>query len=356
FYRIHINMKVLLTFVALFLTNTVWCQWYAQQPLSDYANPESLSVCPRECFCPPDFPNTLYCNNRKLKEVPVIPSRIWYLHLQENVIETISEKSFPNPIELKWINLSKNKLSSKGIEKGVFRKIKNLLYLYLNDNQLEEIPAPLPSSLEQLHLARNKISRIPDGAFSSLGNLTLLDLHHNILKNDVVMDNTFKGLKNLLQLNLAKNALKKMPPTLPPTTLQLFLDNNSIEAIPESYFNAVPKLAFLRLNHNKLSDSGIPKNVFNVSSILDLQLSYNELTLIPTIHASLEHLHLNDNKIKSINGTVMCPTSIATVQESESFYETGPRLRYLRLDGNQIQLPLPQDLLMCFRLLHAVVI
>lgn len=90
-----------------------------------------------------------------------------------------------------------------------------------------------------------------------------------------------------------------MPPRLPANTMQLFLDNNSIEGIPENYFNVIPKVAFLRLNHNKLSDAGLPSRGFDVSSILDLQLSYNQLTNFPRINANLQHLHLDHNKIKS---------------------------------------------------------
>lgn len=61
----------------------------------------------------------------------------------------------------------------------VFEKIPSLLYLYAQGNQLKEVPSGLPASLEQLRLARNRISKIPAGAFSKMGNLTLLDLYHN---------------------------------------------------------------------------------------------------------------------------------------------------------------------------------
>lgn len=61
----------------------------------------------------------------------------------------------------------------------VFEKIPSLLYLYVHRNQLKEVPSGLPASLEQLRLAKNRISKIPSGAFSKMGNLTLLDLYHN---------------------------------------------------------------------------------------------------------------------------------------------------------------------------------
>lgn len=61
----------------------------------------------------------------------------------------------------------------------VFEKIPSLLYLYAQGNQLKEIPSGLPVSLEQLRLGRNRISKIPAGAFNKMGNLTLLDLYNN---------------------------------------------------------------------------------------------------------------------------------------------------------------------------------
>ena len=61
----------------------------------------------------------------------------------------------------------------------VFEKIPALLYLYAHHNQLKEVPSGLPASLEQLRLSKNRISKIPTGAFSKMGNLTLLDLYHN---------------------------------------------------------------------------------------------------------------------------------------------------------------------------------
>ncbi|XP_033019241.1 keratocan isoform X2 [Lacerta agilis] len=309
--------------------------------------------CPQECFCPPSFPNALYCDSKELKEIPAIPARIWYLYLQNNLIETVTGKSFVNATQLKWINLNNNKITSNGIEKGVFSNLKNLLYLFLENNELEEVPAPLPLSLEQLRLARNKITTIPAGVFNNMENLTALDLHQNKLLDSTLSSDTFQGLNSLMQLNIAQNSLTKMPPTPPTNVIQLFLDNNSIEAIPENYFDTTLKLIFLRLNNNKLTDKGLPSKIFNISSLLDLQLSYNELTKIPSINVHLEHLYLDNNRINSINGTQICPVPIP----GDHVYERNlPRLRYLRLDGNEIKPPIPFELMLCFRLLHAVVI
>ncbi|XP_069485366.1 keratocan isoform X2 [Ambystoma mexicanum] len=292
-------VKLLPSIMVLFISSFFWTKIDTQ--FYDDTDDDTYSVmsyeCPMACFCPYSFPRALYCDNKGLKEIPIIPSRIWYLYLQNNQIEALSEKSFANATDLKWINLNKNLLTNGGIGKNLLRNMNKLLYLFLEDNKLEEVPAPLPGSLEQLRLARNKIAKIPEGVFSNMENLTMLDLQHNKLADSAFQSNTFQGLKNLMQLNVAKNSLKKMPPSLPSNTMQLFLDNNLIDSIPKGYFNAIPKVAFIRLNYNKLSDSGIPDNVFNLTSLLDLQLSYNELTTVPPINVHLEHLHLDHNKI-----------------------------------------------------------
>ncbi|XP_030077251.1 prolargin [Microcaecilia unicolor] len=310
--------------------------------------------CPRECFCPSNFPDALYCDSRNLRRVPLIPSRIQYLYLQNNFIDDLQEESFKNSTDLKWINLDNNRL--KKVEKQILEKMKNLTFLYLERNQLKEVPSFLPSGLEQLRLSRNQISKIPAGVFSKLDQLILLDLHHNKLSDGVFNKNTFNGLKSLMQLNLAHNLLRKMPSGVPSSIHQFFLDRNNIEDIPNDYFKEFPNLSFLRLNFNQLSDKGLPKNAFNISNLLVLHLAHNKLSHVPFIHAKLEHLYLNDNAIEKINGTEICPSPFLSYEVFTNEPEKAPSLRYLRLDGNQLKPPIPLDVMLCFRLLHAVII
>ncbi|KAM4885488.1 PRELP protein, partial [Sylvia borin] len=316
--------------------------------------PSVFPDCPRECYCPPDFPSALYCDSRNLRTVPVIPPRIHYLYLQNNFIADLPEESFRNATGLKWVNLDNNRI--RKVDRKVLEKLENLIFLYMERNQLKEVPAFLPPNLEQLRLSRNQISKIPAGVFNKLENLVLLDLHHNKLSDGVFNKNTFKGLKNLMQLNLAHNILRKMPPGVPSAIHQLFLDRNNIEDIPSDYFKEFPNLAFIRLNYNQISDKGLPKNSFNLTNLLVLHLAHNKLTNVPFISSKLEHLYLNNNSIEKINGTQICPTSLVSIQDlSPSDLDGVPRLRYLRLDGNLLKPPIPLDLMLCFRLLQSVV-
>uniref|UniRef100_A0A4W5QTA5 Keratocan n=1 Tax=Hucho hucho TaxID=62062 RepID=A0A4W5QTA5_9TELE len=327
----------------------------AQSPDMSYEDyMAQVQACPKECRCPPSFPNAVYCDNKSLKHIPTIPPHTWYLYLQNNLIDILSTAAFRNATQLRWINLNRNRITSEGMEEGALATMLRLVHLYMDDNLLSSVPANLPSSLEQLRLSRNRISKIPAGVFSGLDRLTLLELQGNKLQDDAVTEVSLKGLSNLVQINLAKNQLTTMPLGLPITITQLFLDNNAIEKIPADYFKGLPKVAFLRLNSNKLGNGGLPKNVFNMSSILDLQLSHNQLTQVPMIPSGLEHLHLDHNQIKSVNGSDICPVSADALEGYAT--ETAPKLRYLRLDGNEIKPPIPRDLMVCFRLLRSIVI
>ncbi|XP_051967223.1 prolargin-like [Xyrauchen texanus] len=312
--------------------------------------PSVFSDCPIQCFCPPSYPNTLYCENRNLRKIPIIPSRTHYLYLQNNFIDQVSADSFNNCTELQWINLGNNRIRS--VEKQVFEKLPNLLYLYMERNQLKEVPNDLPVALEQLRLSHNQISKIPSGAFNKMEHLVLLDLHHNRISDSGLSKNIFKDLKNLVQLNLAHNILRKMPTNIPKSIFQLFLDRNNIEEIPNNYFKDFANLAFVRLNYNQLSDKGLPNMVFNVSSLLDLHLAHNKLSTVPMFNSELEQLHLNNNNIESVNGTEICPSNSYNLHDEDN----APKLRYLRLDGNHLSPPVPLDVIMCFRHLHAIVI
>lgn len=266
-------------------------------PYEEYM--EQIQGCPKECHCPPNFPRAVYCDNKGLKSLPKIPPHTWYLYLHNNLIEGLSAEALQNATQLRWLNLNRNKITSEGVEEGIFSSMSHLIHLFMDDNLLSSVPSKLPASLEQLRLSRNRISKIPAGVFIGLDKLNLLDLQGNKLMDDAVTEVSLKGLTNLLQINLAKNQLSSMPLGLPATTVQLFLDGNNIEKIPAEYFKGLPKVAFLRLNNNKLISGGIPRNVFNVSSIMDLQLSHNQLTEVPIIPSGLEHLHLDHNNIKS---------------------------------------------------------
>ncbi|RXM90826.1 Fibromodulin [Acipenser ruthenus] len=295
---------------------------------SDYSGQAAASMrardCPLECDCPPSFPISMYCDSRNLKQIPFVPSRMKYVYLQNNRISSIQDGAFDNATGLPFYQK---------------RFDVNLDRLYLDHNNLTRVPTPLPRSLSDLRLSNNKINKIHPNTFEGLENLTSLLLNYNQIPD---IGTALKGLKSLSLLDLSNNKLKKLPGNLPDRLHQLYLEFNKINAIPDDYFRKFPKLQYVRLSNNELTDKGIPSNTFNTTSLIELDLSYNRLQKIPSVNTNLEHLYLQANEITEFSINSFCQ-----VIDIMSF----SRLQVLRLDGNKIaHNKIPPKAALCLRL------
>ncbi|XP_051746818.1 lumican [Ctenopharyngodon idella] len=305
-------------------------------PLEGVSSP----TCAQECECPISFPTAMYCNERNLKFIPIVPSGIKYLYLQNNLIEEIKAGVFDNVTDLRWLVLDHNKITSDKIQAGTIDKLASLEKLHFSHNQLTKPPGPLSKSMDELKLIGNELSSFPASTLSGMENLTTLHLSKNKLTTESITG-AFKGLKSLVLLDVSENKLKKLPSGVPASLLMLYADNNEIDSIPGGYLAKLPALQYLRVSHNKLVDSGIPAGVFNVSSLLELDLSFNKLKTIPEISELLEHLYLQVNEISKFDLTNICKFS-SPVNYS--------RLRTLRLDGNNLtHNSMPDDTANCLR-------
>ncbi|XP_077190711.1 fibromodulin [Paroedura picta] len=300
--------------------------------------PPVSRVCPHECECPPNFSSALYCDTRNLKYLPFVPSRMKYAYFQNNQITTIQEGAFDNATSLEWIALHGNQITSEKMGKKVFAKLKNLERLYLDHNNLTKVPTPLPRSLRELHLGYNQISKVPYNALEGLENLTALYLSHNQIHE---IGPSLRGLKSLIIVDLSYNQLRRAPDGLPNLLEQLYLEHNNIYSVPEDYFKASPRLHYVRMSHNSLTNDALASNAFNTSSLLELDLSYNRLQKIPKVSTSLENLYLQGNRINEFTINSFC-----TMVDIMNF----SRLQVLRLDGNEIRRSaMPSDAPLCLR-------
>ncbi|KAM3618032.1 uncharacterized protein V6R79_014329 [Siganus canaliculatus] len=294
--------------------------------------------CPLECDCPSAYPTAMFCHNRNLQHVPYVPSHIKYVYLQRNKITGIQDGVFDNATNLVWVVLFHNQLSSDKIGKNVFSKLTNLDRLFLNHNELTRVPPNLPKSITDLRLGQNKISKIPSNSFEGMANLTTLQIQANAIED---VGGMFKGLKSLTMLDMRKNRLRKIPDNLPEKLQQLYLEFNNIESVPGGFLTMCPKLQFVRLAHNKLTNKGLPPNVFNISTLIELDLSFNKLERIPAVSRNLENLYLQANKIKEFSLSSFCRTVNMT---------NFSKLRVLRLDANEIHAKdIPAEAAYCLR-------
>ncbi|XP_022601207.1 lumican-like [Seriola dumerili] len=305
-------------------------------------NPQA---CPQQCDCPIQWTTALYCDHRGLADIPDnLPDRTQYLFLQDNNISSLSSSMLANITGLRWLILDHNQLQSDKLDQAVLQNQTQLCYLFANHNHLSSVPSELPAGLKQLRLAYNQISSISPGAFQNLHNLTVLLLQGNRLQT--ITKGDLKGVVSLNLLDLRENLFSSVPRHLPPSVQQLYLSNNSLSGLDNDSFVGFFNLKYLRLRRCGLQSSGIQPQVFNLSSLVELDLSYNKLTTIPTVPTTLQYLYLEANEIQEFNVTSFCR-------------EVGPlsysRMKILRLDGNKMSYEqLPSDWVFCLRVIEHI--
>ncbi|XP_007241342.4 fibromodulin [Astyanax mexicanus] len=324
-------------------SNRVYGRYPGNYYASNYEDDEDESAevldCPLECDCPSAYPYAMYCHSRNLRHVPFVPSRMKYVYLQNNQITGITDGVFDNATGLVWIILHMNQLKSDKISNKVFSKLPKLERLFLYHNKLDRIPQGLPRSLRDLRINHNDISSIPADTLRGMVNLTALRLQSNAIKDT---NGALESLQSLTYLDLRGNLLTKIPDRLPPKLNQLYLEYNRISAIPADFLRNRPELRFVRLSHNEITDKGIPPNAFNVTNLMELDLSYNKLEKIPTINTNLMNLYLQANHIKEFSISSFC-----RVVDMANY----SNLRVLRLEANEIRAhDVPPEALLCLRM------
>lgn len=317
------------------------CQYYDYEYQPYNLLGPSGPNCNQECECPINFPSAMYCDSRKLKFVPIVPTGIKYLYLQNNQIEEIKAGVFDNvTADLRWLVLDNNQITNAKVAKGTIDKLTGLEKLFFSYNNLTEPVIPPSKSLDELKLMHNQMSKFPSGLLNDKENLTSINVQFNELTSESI-SGAFKGPKKLLSLDVSHNKLKKLPAGIPSSLEILYADYNDIDSIGAGYLSKLPSLQYLRISHNKLVDSGIPSGVFNVSSLVELDLSFNKLQSIPEINEQLEQLYLQANEITKFDLASFCKF-IGPVHYS--------RLKHLRLDANNItHSSMPPDSSNCLR-------
>ncbi len=191
-----------------------------------------------------------------------------------------------NPKRARRLDFQKNcffnfSLDVQGVEQP-FEKFTNLMELYLNDNQLSNLPAGVfsgLSSLKKLDLYRNQLSNLPAGVFSGLSSLMGLYLYRNQLS--ILPAGVFSGLSSLKKLDLYGNQLSDLP---------------------AGVFSGLTNLGDLQLGANQLSD--LQAGIFSgLSSLYGLYLDDNKLSILPaevfSDLSSLKYLSLYGNQLNN---------------------------------------------------------
>ncbi|XP_014818353.1 PREDICTED: toll-like receptor 7, partial [Calidris pugnax] len=137
-----------------------------------------------------------------------------------------------------------------------FTALTRLKSLYLDANQLLEIPRGLPINLSLLSLEANSIFSIQRANLSELGNIEVLYLGQNCYYRNPcnvsfeIEKTAFLELKKLTILSLKSNNLTHIPAHLPSTLKELYIYNNMIQVIQEQDLSALHNLEILDLSGN----------------------------------------------------------------------------------------------------------
>ena len=208
------------------------------------------------------------------------------LYMSYNNLEEFPEYSALR----KMVNLGLLDLAYNNIKKvHPFGKEITLSSLYLNNNQIEEIPADLcgfTDDVETLTFAHNKLKKIPNiFDASSIHVMGSVDFSNNEISG---VDNVggYKGI-NASTVSLANNKLAKFPSELisagsPIITLDL--SGNHMTSIPKGSIRG--KYAYLLqvmdFRFNKLTSLSDDFLSDNMPYITNIDLSYNCFSQVPT--------------------------------------------------------------------------
>ncbi|CAL9682910.1 unnamed protein product [Knipowitschia caucasica] len=208
----------------------------------------------------------LNLDHNQLTSVPLgLPLSLKELYLKGNRIEEFRNGTFNGKSELVVLDLSKNRLTNKGLFKDTLLNATHLESLNLEGNRLKQIPQHLPLSLKTLNLEDNLITTIRKMSFGILKNLEHLSLaRNNIFK---VAVGAFRKLPLLHMLDLGHNALRQVPRQLPPSLHSVGLTHNRIGAVPRDAFcwgnnTGLSGLVRVQLQNNVIDMSKIDTHAF----------------------------------------------------------------------------------------------
>lgn len=246
------------------------------------------------------------------------------LNLAENRLHILNNEMFNGLHVLSKLTLSNNLITA--IESQVFHNCSDLKDLSLASNQLNEVPLAVQDLklLKTLDLGENQITRIENGTFKTLDNLTGLRLIDNHLVNITV--GMFANLPNLNVLNLAKNRIRQIERGAFDENIRIEairLDKNFLTNI-DGIFATLASLLWLNLSENHLDwfdFAFIPENLkwldihSNYINVLGNYYKLQEQLTLKTLDAShnriaeigpmsipntIELLFINNNMISTI--------------------------------------------------------
>lgn len=226
--------------------------------------------------------------------------RLQALDVSRNKLFVIPFQVFSPLPELQLLDLSHNRFTV--FLDYFFKPNRNLKVLLLNDNRLVKITANALvdlKDLERLDLSNNSLFYLSKGLFDYFSKLRYLSLQNNPFQN--ISSGCLRGLNSLELLNLGGNRLRALPSGIflhNENLKNIFIENTTLEVIRNTEFKGLMHLKSLIIRNNSHLRE-IEDYVFlDTPEITELDLSGNELMVLPKTLANLNQLtelNIGDN-------------------------------------------------------------
>ncbi|XP_078723749.1 erbin isoform X1 [Lampetra fluviatilis] len=207
------------------------------------------------------------------------------------------------------------------VPKDVFLFERTLEELYLDANQLEDLPKQLFSCvlLHKLSISDNDISILPL-SIANLVNLHELDISKNGIQE---IPENIKSCKLLTMLEASVNPISKLPEGATQLTCltELYLNDAFLEALPNT-MGRLTKLRVLELRENHLRT--LPRSMSELGQLERLDLGSNEISEWPSVlehMVALKELWMDGNQLQAL------PPGLGNLK----------RLSYLDASKNQVE-------------------
>ncbi|XP_074923087.1 erbin isoform X3 [Chelonoidis abingdonii] len=240
--------------------------------------------------------------------------------------------------------------SLEQVPKEIFTFEKTLEELYLDANQIEELPKQLFNcqSLHKLSLPDNDLTTLP-ASIANLINLRELDVSKNGIQE---FPENIKNCKVLAIVEASVNPISKLPDGFSQllNLTQLYLNDAFLEFLPAN-FGRLTKLQILELRENQLKM--LPKTMNRLTQLERLDLGSNEFTEVPEVLEQLSGLKefwMDGNRLTLIPGLIgslkqltyldVSKNNIEILEEGVSGCES---LQDLLLSSNSLQ-QLPESI------------
>ncbi|XP_059583918.1 leucine-rich repeat-containing protein 7 isoform X2 [Alligator mississippiensis] len=190
------------------------------------------------------------------------------------------------------------------VPKEVFNFERTLEELYLDANQIEELPKQLFNcqALRKLSIPDNDLSSLPT-TIASLVNLRELDISKNGVQD---FPENIKCCKCLTIIEASVNPVSKLPDgfTQLLNLTQLYLNDAFLEFLPAN-FGRLVKLRILELRENHLKT--LPKSMHKLMQLERLDLGNNEFSELPEVLDQIQNLRelwMDSNSLQIMPGSI----------------------------------------------------